>query len=128
MRTNQELPAVHPFSVKRSSISGRPSARNSMISFQIQCAMTNRSADKSYTTCNLLQKMRFRNFCRRRPASRRLLISFRHPYSRCVPVAVAPNIPRLANVTFFEGAIPTGFKITQMTPLFKKIGLHASDP
>ena len=85
MRTNQEPPAVHPSSVIRSSTSGQLSARNSKVSYQIRYGTTNRSADKSSSTCHLLQKVRYRNFCRRCPASRSLVISFWHPHSSSVP-------------------------------------------
>jgi len=40
----------------------------------------------------------------------------------------APLITKLANLSFAEGRFPGQFKLAQVTPLLKKIGLDATDP
>jgi len=40
----------------------------------------------------------------------------------------APLIVHLANLSFAEGRFPDQFKLAQVTPLLKKVGLDASDP
>ena len=40
----------------------------------------------------------------------------------------APLIVHLANLLFEEGKFPDQYKLAQVTPLLKKIGLDASDP
>ena len=102
---------------------GCPLARNSMVSFQIWCEMTNHSVDKSFTTCHLVQK---------------LLSSMSGMSSSCdfVPTsllkecseAFATIITLLANLSFLEGAFPTILKMAKVTQILKKVGMTASDP
>src|SRR5271163_11978 len=40
----------------------------------------------------------------------------------------APLITKLANLSFSEGRFPGQFKLAQVTPLLKKVGLDVSDP
>jgi len=41
---------------------------------------------------------------------------------------IAPLITHLVNASFIEGVFPQHFKLAQVTPLLKKVGLDADDP